>query len=241
MPVQIPRISGSVDHSLIFDALKSPIALSRAILRRMSDPFRSYGPRYRVQTSRRIRSPASGQVGSARCGSSDLGPQRPAGRAVDEADRPAGPGDQLPDDGQPESGPAGVSVAGVVEPREAIEHALPVRRLRCPVRRRHDDHGPIAAVSTRVELDRQCGVPDGVVDEVGQRPAQLLAIGVGQPRGPPATVTGTRRPLGRAAPPRQQPSATSILSGTAGGRWSASARASSSRSSTSARQPRSRR
>ena len=125
------------------------------------------------------------------------------------------PPDQLADDGQPEPAAAGVAVAGLVEPGEPLEDPLPVRlRDARPVVGRPRRRRSCAARAGRRPRPRVRGVPDGVVDQVGQGPAQRrraararrhAATARDARPGPVPPRTGRRRPSTSATQRRPAP------------------------------------
>ena len=104
--------------------------------------------------------------------------------------------DQLADDGQPQAAAAGVAVAGLVEPGEPLEDPVAVARAGSPARRRRRpaSRAPPSGVAA-ARLHRRRRVPDGVVDQVGQDPAQARRAATSRRHvGAPLVPTGTRAP-----------------------------------------------
>ena len=83
---------------------------------------------------------------------------------------------QLPRDRQPEPGPARVAVARLVQSCEPLEDSLtvPIRYAVSIVA--HAQPGPARVGSDR-QGDARRGVPDRVVDEVGDDPDEVCAVG----------------------------------------------------------------
>ena len=107
---------------------------------------------------------ALGQGAGRRGGSRTTNRAPPSPRGGDR-DRPAVGGDDLLDDGQPESAPAGVAGARLVEPHEPLEDPFPLV-LRDPGTVVVDAQLHLVACLPDGHRDRCVGMAGGVVDEV---------------------------------------------------------------------------
>ena len=159
--------------------------------------------------------------------------QRPGRVGVDQRDGAARAADQLPHDGQPQPGTAGVPGPGVVQPGEPLEDPLPVLlgHAGAVVAHRSATSSPD---HVRRQLDRRtsaCRTALATRLSTARRSSSASAMIVTAGPG----VHGDRHPLPPRTPPRPRPADArpSTGCGRAGGRVSASDRASSSRSSTS--------